>query len=287
MISVVIPALNERNAIAQIVKRVASVLVNTDLQPFEIVVVDDGSRDETGELAREAGARVVTHPHNVGYGRSLKDGIMVAKYDTIVITDADDSYPIEAIPALVERYRIGYDMVVGARTGKHYRESVLKSPLRAILRKIVEFTANRRIPDINSGLRVFSRTTSMKFFPHASDTFSFTTSLTLAYMMNSKFVTYYDIDYYERVGHSKVRMFSDSIRTLQYIIEAATYYNPLKIFFLFGSVCLVLAMVSIIIGVILQLVSAFVLGVGAILLGILVLAMGLLAVLLKQIMDRA
>jgi glycosyltransferase involved in cell wall biosynthesis len=287
MISVVIPALNERNAIAQIVKRVASVLVNTDLQPFEIVVVDDGSRDGTGELAREAGARVVTHPHNVGYGRSLKDGIMVAKYDTIVITDADDSYPIEAIPALVERYRIGYDMVVGARTGKHYRESVLKSPLRAILRKIVEFTANRRIPDINSGLRVFSRTTSMKFLPHASDTFSFTTSLTLAYMMNSKFVTYYDIDYYERVGHSKVRMFRDSIRTLQYIIEAATYYNPLKIFFLFGSVCLVLAMVSIIIGVILQLVSAFVLGVGAILLAILVLAMGLLAVLLKQIMDRA
>ena len=90
MISVVIPALNERNAIAQTVKRVASVLVNTDLQPFEIVVVDDGSRDGTGELAREAGARVVTHPHNVGYGRSLKDGIMVAKYDTIVITDADE-----------------------------------------------------------------------------------------------------------------------------------------------------------------------------------------------------
>jgi glycosyltransferase involved in cell wall biosynthesis len=223
----------------------------------------------------------------VGYGRSLKEGIMVAKYDTIVITDADGSYQIEAIPALVERYRLGYDMVVGARTGKHYRESVLKSPLRAILKKIVEFTANRRIPDINSGLRVFSRTTSIKFFPQASDTFSFTTSLTLAYMMNSKFVTYYDIVYYERVGHSKVRMFRDSIRTLQYIVEAATYYNPLKIFVFFASVCLVLAMVSFIIGVILQLVSAFVLGVGAILLAILVLAMGLLAVLLKQIMDRA
>jgi polyisoprenyl-phosphate glycosyltransferase len=287
MISVVIPALNECDAIAETVERVRSVLSAAALDPFEIIVVDDGSKDGTGDLAREAGARVVRHPHNVGYGRSLKDGITVAQYDTIVITDADGSYPIEQIPALVERYRAGFDMVVGARTGEHYRESALKSPLRAILKKIVEFTANRRIPDINSGLRVFSRATSMSFFNHTSDMFSFTTSLTLAFMMNAKFVTYQDIDYHERVGRSKVRLFRDSMRTLQYIVEAATYYNPLKIFFLFGLICLVLALASLIGGVILQLVSAFVLGIGAILLAILVLAMGLLAVLLKQIMDRA
>jgi hypothetical protein len=116
--------------------------------------------------------------------------------------------------------------------------------------------------------------------------FSFTTSLTLAYMMNSKFVAYLEIDYRERVGRSKVRLFRDSVRTLQNILEAATYYNPLKIFLLFGSICLVLAVVSIVFGIILQLVSAFMLGVGAILLAILVFAMGLLAVLLKQIMDR-
>ena len=287
MISVVIPALNERDAIGETVERVRSVLAEAALDPFEIIVVDDGSKDGTGEIAREAGARVVRHPHNVGYGRSLKDGITVAQYDTIVITDADGSYPIEQIPALVERYRAGFDMVVGARTGEHYRESALKSPLRAILKQIVEFTANRRIPDINSGLRVFGRATSMSFFNHTSDMFSFTTSLTLAYMMNAKFVTYMDIDYHERVGRSKVRLFRDSMRTLQYIVEAATYYNPLKIFFLFGLICLLLALGALIGGVILQLVSAFVLGIGAILLAILVFAMGLLAVLLKQIMDRA
>ena len=287
MISVVIPALNERDAIVETVERVRSVLSAAALDPFEIIVVDDGSKDGTGDLAREAGARVVRHPHNVGYGRSLKDGITVAQYDTIVITDADGSYPIEQIPALVERYRGGFDMVVGARTGDHYRESALKSPLRAVLKQIVEFTANRRVPDINSGLRVFSRATSMRFFRHTSDMFSLTTSLTLAYMMNAKFVTYMDIEYHERVGRSKVRLFRDSMRTLQYIVEAATYYNPLKIFFLFGLICLVLALAALIGGVILQLVSAFVLGVGAILLAILVFAMGLLAVLLKQIMDRA
>jgi polyisoprenyl-phosphate glycosyltransferase len=117
--------------------------------------------------------------------------------------------------------------------------------------------------------------------------FSFTTSLTLAYMMNSKSGAYLEIDYHERGGRSKVRLLRDSMRTLQYVLEAATYYNPLKIFFLFASIWLLLAGVSIVIGIILQLVSAFVLGVGAILLATLVFAMGLLAVLLKQIMDRA
>jgi glycosyltransferase involved in cell wall biosynthesis len=286
-ISVVIPALNERDSIAGTVERVRAVLGQAGLEPFEVVVVDDGSKDGTGELARQAGARVLRHAHNVGYGRSLKDGITAARYDTIVITDADGSYPIEDIPALVARYREGFDMVVGARTGKHYRESVIKQPLRIILKRIVEFTANRKIPDINSGLRVFSRATAMQFFNHLSDMFSFTTSMTLAYMMNAKFVHYQNIDYHERVGRSKVRLFRDSVRTLQYIVEAATYYNPLKIFFFFGMICLGLAAASIIFGIVLQLVSAFLLGVGAILLGIMVFAMGLLAVLLKQIMDRA
>jgi glycosyltransferase involved in cell wall biosynthesis len=286
MISVVIPALNERDAIVETLERVRRVLTGANLVPFEIIVVDDGSDDGTGELAKGADARVLAHPHNVGYGRALKSGITAAKYDTIVITDADGSYPVEQIPSLVKRYHAGYDMVVGSRTGKHYRESALKSPLRAILKIIVEFTANRRIPDINSGLRVFARTVSMNYFNHVSDTFSFTTSLTLAYMMNSKFVAYHDIDYDERVGQSKVRLFRDAMRTLQYIVEAATYYNPLKIFFLFGLVCLAFAIASFVGGVIFQVVSAFVLGVGAILLAILVFAMGLLAVLLKQIMDR-
>ncbi len=287
MISLVVPALNERDAIEDTIRRAQVVFETSDFKAYEIVVVDDGSDDGTGELAKAAGARVVRHPHNVGYGRSLKDGIVAARYDTIVISDADGSYPIEAIPELLEAFQSGFDMVVGARTGSAYRESAIKSPLRWILKRIVEFTANREVPDINSGLRVFSKATALSFFRHVSDTFSFTTSLTLAYMMNAKFVHYRPISYHERVGRSKVRLFRDSIRTLQYILEAATYYNPLKIFGLFGILCFLMAIVSVILGFILQVTSAFVLGVGAILLGILVFAMGLLAVLLKQIMDRA
>lgn len=286
MISVIIPALNERNGIVETIDRGRAALEGAQLTPYEIVIVDDGSVDGTGALAEQAGAKVIRHPHNIGYGRSLKDGIRAASYDTIVISDADGSYPMEAIPGLVARYNQGFDMVVGARTGPNYRESMLKSPLRAILKAIVEFTANRDIPDINSGLRVFDRKVAISYFGHVSDLFSFTTSLTLAYMMNAKFVDYVEIDYRERIGRSKVNLFRDSIRTLQYVLEACTYYNPLKIFVLLAMMCTALALVSLIGGIVLQLVSAFVLGVGAILLSILVVAMGLLAVLLKQIMNQ-
>ena len=285
MISVVIPALNEQDSIAATVASARQVLDAAGLTPYEVLVVDDGSTDATGRLAAEAGARVISHPHNVGYGKSLKDGITAAAYDTIVITDADGTYPIAMVPELVREYQRGHDMVVGARMGEHYRESVLKAPLRNLLRSIVEFTANRKIADINSGLRVFSRKTVVRYFTHLCDTFSFTTSMTLAYMMNSRFVHYVPIDYHERAGETKVRLLRDSMRTMQYIIEAATYFNPLKIFSLFAFVCLCFAALSIIGALILQLVSLFLLGVGAILLSILVLALGLLAVLLKQIMD--
>lgn len=286
MISVIIPALNERNGIVETIARAKTVLDGAALTPYEIIVVDDGSNDGTGTLAEQAGAKVLRHAHNIGYGRSLKDGIRAATYDTIVISDADGSYPMEAIPALVARYNEGFDMVVGARTGPNYRESMLKSPLRAVLKTIVEFTANRDIPDINSGLRVFKRDVAIAYFAHVSDLFSFTTSLTLAYMMNAKFVDYIPIDYKERIGRSKVNLFRDSVRTLQYVLEACTYYNPLKIFVLLAMICMVLAVISLIGGVVFQVVSGFVLGVGAILLSILVIAMGLLAVLLKQIMNQ-
>jgi glycosyltransferase involved in cell wall biosynthesis len=286
MISIVIPAFNERAAIEATVRRARTALEQSGMGPYEVIVVDDGSRDGTGELAAAAGARVLRHPHNVGYGLSLKDGIAAARYDTIVISDADGSYPLEMIPELIKDYQAGFDMVVGARSGKYYQESSFKAPLRLILKGLVEFTANRDIPDINSGLRVFSKATAQKYFANVCDTFSFTTSLTLAYMMNGKFVHYRQITYDERVGNSKVRLFGDSLRTLQYILEAATYYNPLKIFGLFGLICLGMAVLDVVFGLALQVRSALVLGVGAILMGILVFAMGLLAVLLKQIMNH-
>ena len=287
MISVVIPALNEEIAIGATIAGVSEVLTAANLVPFEIVIVDDGSTDRTGTIAEAAGAKVVRHPHNVGYGRSLKNGIAAAQYDMIAICDADGTYPVSAIPELVRLYREGFDMAVGQRQGPHYRESMLKMPMRALLRFLVEWTAGRHIPDINSGLRVFSRTAVMQYFSHLCDTFSFTTSLTLAYMMTGRFVAYTPIDYFERAGRSKVRLFRDALRTLQYVVEAILYYNPLKLFLLFSLICLVAAALMMAVSFYFKIVTGVMLAVGTAMVGVIIFGIGMLAVLLKQIMDKA
>ncbi len=287
MISIVIPALNEERGIGATVTDIAGVLTAAGLMPFEIIVIDDGSTDGTGNAAAKAGARIIRHPHNIGYGRSLKKGIEEATYDMIAICDADGTYPAAAIPELVRLYNQGFDMAVGQRHGPHYRQSALKMPLRAVLRFLVEWTAGRRIPDINSGLRVFSRTAAMKYFPHLCDTFSFTTSMTLAYIMTRRFVTYFKIEYFERTGSSKVRLFRDSLKTLQYVVEAIVYYNPLKIFLLLSLICGVMAAIIMLISLYFSIVTGILLAVGTAVAAIIMFGIGLLAVLLKQIMDKA
>jgi glycosyltransferase involved in cell wall biosynthesis len=286
MISVVIPAFNEQDAIAETVQRLKATLEACNLVPYEIIVVDDGSRDETGARSQAAGAHVVCHPHNVGYGHSLKDGIRAAQYDLVAITDADGTYPIESLPALVEEYSKGFDMVVGARAGEHYRESLIKMPLRWILRKLVEWTASRSIPDINSGLRVFRRATVIGYFDHLCDTFSFTTSMTLAYMMTGRFVGYVSIGYSKRIGKSKVKLLRDSMHTIQYVLEAATYYNPLRIFLLMSILIMAASIASFAAAFITHLNVFYFMGIGGMVSAVVVFSMGLLAALLRQIMIK-
>ncbi len=283
-ITVVIPALNEGTAIAAVIEKVTDTLKSSDLENYEVLVVDDGSDDNTADEARRAGATVVTHPHNMGYGFSLKTGIRHAKNDTIAITDADGTYPVERIPEMLKLHESGFDMVVGQRSGVEYRESLLKSPLRSILRFIVEFTAGRTIPDINSGLRVFNRQTAMQFFDQLCNTFSFTTSLTLSYMMTHKFVKYIEIDYHKRVGSTKVRLFRDSLRTLQYILQSATYFNPIKIFLLLSIIVFCMSICGFAMTLIFNLTSTFYLGIGGLLTSVIIFSLGMIADLLKQIM---
>ena len=160
-------------------------------------------------------------------------------------------------------------------------------PLRRLLRFIVEFTAGRSIPDINSGLRVFRRSTALGYFDHLCDTFSFTTSMTLAYMMTGKFVAYVPIDYNKRVGKSKVRLLRDSMKTLQYIVEAAIYYNPLKMFVLMAGIVLASSFISFALALVAKLNVFFYVGVGGIISSVLIFSLGLLAVLLRQIMVKS
>jgi len=287
MISIIIPAYNEARAIVGTIESVRAALEETTNYEAEILVVDDGSSDDTGRLAEEAGATVVRHPHNAGYGRALKSGILAARHDTIAIIDADLTYPAEEIPPLIAEYRKGFDLAVGARTGHHYEGSLFKGPLRRLLQFLVEFSAGRRVPDANSGLRVFSRRTMESYLPHLCDTFSFTTSQTLAYMLTGRFVTYRPIAYHERVGSTKVRLFSDALRTLQYILQSVIYYSPLKIFLLLTLLTVALSLIGFLAAALTGLNAPYFLGVGGLLMTIVIFALGLMADLLRQILVRA
>ncbi len=287
MISVVIPAYNEEGVVGDTISEIIKIMKKNNIyKGSEIIVVNDGSTDNTREEVLETGVRVIDNPHNMGYGYSLKKGIEKAKNETIVIIDADMTYPFSSVMELLDAKNKGYDLVVGARTGKFYKESFVKHLLRKILKKIVEFVTGRSIKDINSGLRVFDKSTVIKFFPKLCDTFSFTTSQTLAYMMNSLFVSYVDIPYRKRGGKTKVKLLKDTIKMLRYIIESSVYYNPFKIFSFLSILCIFLAVVGFCFSHFLNIHAGYILGIGGLLVSIIVFSIGLLAVLLKQIMDK-
>jgi len=287
MITVVIPAYNEENAIGQTVADARKLIEEAGYQEPEIIVIDDGSSDNTGKLAEEGGAKVIRNLCNSGYGRSLKEGILAASNDTIVITDADGTYPLEVIPALIKEYEVGYSMVVGQRRGARYHESLIKRPLRRILRFIVEFTTGKKIPDVNSGLRVFSKEEILPYFNQLCNTFSFTTSVTLAYMMDGKHLCYIPIDYHARIGRTKVKLLRDGIRTMQYIVQAVLYYNPIKLFILIAFFTALVSALCFILALTFQTMPFMSLGIVTMMVAILVFSLGLIADQLRQILLRS
>ena len=287
MISVIIPAYNEEKIIGDTIDNIIKIMKSNKIYDnSEIIIVNDGSTDNTKKIVLKKDVILINNPCNMGYGYSLKKGIEHAKNEMIVITDADGTYPFDNIMDFLEKKKEGFDLVVGARTGKYYRESIHKSLLRRILKRFVEYICSKKIKDVNSGLRVFDKTTVMKFFPRLCNTFSFTTSQTLAYNMNALTVAYIDIPYNKRVGKSKVKLIRDSVISMKYILETGIYYNPLKVFFLFSVLCIILSIIGFVISHFLELNVFYILAIGSLLLSIVIICIGFLAVLLKQIMDK-
>lgn len=232
-VSVVIPAFDEAEAIASTVTAVRRVLATLPLA-HELLVVDDGSTDATAQLAREAGATVLSSPENRGYGAALKTGIAAAAHDTILIIDADGTYPPEAIPKLLELAE-KYDMVVGSRTGENVSTPRARRLPKWFLRRLAGYLAGRRIPDLNSGLRLFRRDLVERFAHLLPSGFSFTTSITLAALSNGLLVHYHPIDYRPRIGASKIRPFH-AFEFLILVLRTIVYFNPLRVFLPLGAV---------------------------------------------------
>lgn len=224
-ITAVIPAYNEEGAIIPTVEGVRRALQEGG-HGFEIIVVDDGSSDATADAAERAGAKVIRHPANRGYGRSLLSGIEAAANDCILIIDADGSYPPSEIAKLLPHAH-SFDMVVGARQGRLFWGSYIKAAMRWTYLRIARFVAGEPIPDANSGLRLF-RKGAVKDMPVICYGYSFTTTMTLSFLSAGLFVKFVPIEFAERVGHSKVKPVRDILRTLQIMTQVMVHYNPLK-----------------------------------------------------------
>ncbi|MBW1943185.1 MAG: glycosyltransferase family 2 protein [Deltaproteobacteria bacterium] len=230
--SVIVPAYNEEKGIGPVLAGLVRVLSDFD-KPYEIIVVNDGSTDMTKEEAGtvEGPIRIVDNNRNMGYGASLKKGIMHSIYDLIVISDADGTYPIDKIPELVTMAETEKrHMVVGARTGPGIKIPLCRRLVKWLLTRLANYLTGIKIPDINSGLRVIQKTVLEEFERILPEGFSFTSTITIAMLLNGYSVKYVPIDYFERKGKSKIRPIQDTLGFLQLIIRAALYFNPLKIF---------------------------------------------------------
>jgi glycosyltransferase involved in cell wall biosynthesis len=222
-VSIIIPAYNEEAGLATFLERLISL---SGTRGWEVIVIDDGSSDGTAEAARRAGARVLRHPYNKGYGAALKTGIRNAGGDVIVMMDSDGQHD----PADIERLvtLIGeYDMVVGARGGS----KGVRAPGKKVLSMVADYLSETKIPDLNSGFRAFRRETILEFLHICPNGFSFTTTITLAYLRSAYSVMYVPIEAEMRVGRpSNVKFFKDGYKTFLLIIRVIVLFNPMKVF---------------------------------------------------------
>ena len=232
--SVVVPCFNEVDSIRSMLEELSRVTVPVGAH---IIVVDDGSTDGTREVLDEVhrsrsidGLQVVRNSSNLGYGAAINFGVRRARSELIVIIDADGTYPCDRIPDLIEIAETA-DMVVGARTGGRNRQPVLRRFTKNVLRTYCSWLVGQRIPDLNSGLRVFRASVFDRFRKILPTGFSLTTTLTVAMMRNRYTVVFVPITYAERIGRSKIRPIQDTAFFVQLILRTGMYFAPLRLLF--------------------------------------------------------
>lgn len=242
LVSVVIPAFNEELAIAKDIETICETL-NAAGYPWELIVVDDGSQDRTAEIAQSLGAVVLRHSQNKGTGGARSTGVLYARGEIVIMTDADGTYPNQDMPLLIEKVREGYDMAVGARRNEKGTLRWLRTPTKEFIRRLASFMTGAHIPDLNSGLRAFRTDVVLRFIGILPNTHSWVSTITLAMLSNGYRVAYVPIDYYPRIGRSTFHPVRDTYNYLTLVFRVLTYFNPLKIFlptsvflFLFGFI---------------------------------------------------
>jgi glycosyltransferase involved in cell wall biosynthesis len=222
-VSIVIPALNEEDAIADVVSR-----LRAEATWKEILVVDDGSRDATSERAARAGAHVVRHPYTKGNGAAVKTGIRRAQGEFILIIDADGQHAPSDARRLVAR--LGeYDLVVGARTART-QATIGRRIGNQLLNRLASYLTGRHVADLTSGFRGARREHLREFLHLLPNGFSTPTTTTLAFIKAGYNVTFEPVDARPRTGQSKIRFARDGTRFFLILLKVITIFSPLRIF---------------------------------------------------------
>ena len=224
-ISVVLPAKNEAEGLRRTLPALRACLPEA-----EVIVVDDGSTDDTATVAGGLGARVLGSPYSMGNGAAIKRGARAATGDVIVFMDADGQHDPALIPELIARLDQGYDMVVGARDGTG-QASVGRGLANRFYNRLASWMTGHEILDLTSGFRVARAEKFREFLHLLPNGFSYPTTSTMAFFRSAYPVAYVPIRVDRRVGTaSHIRPFKDGVRFLLIIFKIATLYSPLKLF---------------------------------------------------------
>lgn len=224
-VSVVIPTFNEAATIGGIVQRIRSVGPQ-----FEIIVIDDGSADDTSARARDAGATVIRNPYNLGNGASVKAGCLAAHGDVVLMIDADGQHPPENIPDLLQ-YMDEYDMAVGSRIPGS-NTSRFRRFGNAMLNGIGSWICGRKIDDLTSGFRAIKRAPLLEYAHLFPSRYSYPTTITIAMIQGNYFVKFVPVPNIGRrqAGVSNVRPFQDFLRFLHIMARVLILFSPQRFF---------------------------------------------------------
>jgi glycosyltransferase involved in cell wall biosynthesis len=223
-VSVIMPAKNEGTIVGEVVSRIYKALPDA-----EVIVVNDGSSDDTKAKSEQAGAKVISHPYSKGNGAAIKSGARAATGDILIFMDSDGQHRPEDIPRLLSRLSEGYDMVVGARASES-QASAGRWAANTFYNKLSSWMVGQKIEDLTSGFRVVYAEKFREFLHILPNGFSYPTTSTMAFFRAGYSVAYEPIVADERVGESHIRIIKDGIRFLIIIFKIGTLYSPLKLF---------------------------------------------------------
>ena len=227
-LSIIVPVYNEEKAVRKVITYLKDEMSMINLK-HEIIVVNDGSTDNSKNILKSInGISLINHSCNKGYGSALKTGIKTAQYPWILIIDADGTYPTNCIPDLIKQ-TINYDLVIGSREKKNNVIPLKRRHAKKFLNKFASYLAGQKIPDLNSGLRIFKKEIVLKYWELFPDRFSFTSTLTMTCLTHGYETKFVPIEYYKRQGKSSLKA-TDFLNFLKLVIKLSLFFKPIKVF---------------------------------------------------------